>query len=182
MSRISFNRRRVTQAGLGALAAIALTAGGFLAFGGGATSANFSSSAPVGVHADAGTLVLESTSSVNFTKLTPGHPQSEQITFTNSGNVKGDELTIGVPVTVSGWSVPAGQTPNWDQVYVTIPGYLSATPVTSAPSTVNIGSINAGASRTITVTVEIRSVSDAADNQFQGVSATGTVTGKARTN
>ena len=181
-------RRRIMTATLGLLALGAAIGGGFLAFGGNDVSANYSSTADVTASADGGTLDLKSTSSISFQKLIPGRPQSQTISFNNEGNVAGDSLTINLPTTASA-TVPTGQNPDWNQVYVSVPGYLNPTPITSV-TTVNIGSIGAKgsttATRTVTVTLELRSAGnnpagDAKDNMFQGVVVSGVLTGKART-
>lgn len=186
MSRQDGNtaRRRTAQIFIGLITAITVAVGGWLAFGGGGASANFSSKTPVNVHADAGTLKLVADGSLDFTKLTPGHAQSQTVTFTNNGNVRADTLTMGMPITPTEFSVPAGQTPNWSQLHVTVTAggnTLVDAPVTSVGSSVNLGTLNPGASKTVRFTLTLTSAGDTADNQWQGVSLGGSVTATART-
>lgn len=186
MSSKLFTARRIV-AGIAAALAVA---GGALVLSGGNVTANYSAKAPVVLHADAGKLQLTATGTVSAGKLIPGRPQSSTVTFTNPGNVAGDTLTIGMPVSVQSWTVPAGQTPDWSQVYVSVPGSVNLdtpTPVTSAPTQVQLGGIAAGGARNVTFVIELRSAGnnaagDAKDNQFQGVSVDATATAVLRTN
>jgi hypothetical protein len=186
MSRSTNTRRRRFALAAGAAATVLAAVGGFLAFGGGATSANYSASAPVNVHLDGGVLKLTAAGNLNFTKLVPGVTQTQTVTFNNPGNVPADHLKIGLPVSVSDWHVPAGQTPDWSQLQVSVDGVLAATSVTSAPTSVDMGALGVSDPKTVTVRVTLVSAGDnpagdAKDNQFQGVSLTGQVTGTART-
>lgn len=169
---MSSNRNRNIRNSLMGVAGI--TAATLLFVGTGSTGADFTDSDTGTYSVSTGTLDLElsdtdnsDTFELKFENLVPGESKIDRFTVTNAGSVPMD-VKLGSPYSNQMANLPA----DTSALKVSIDGYQTAIPF-SQFDTVQLGSLNPGKSRTYKLNV---SLDQSAGNEWQGKSASGTVT------
>jgi len=182
MSRITNLSRRTKGIILG-IAAVAAV--GAVAIPG--TGANFSASDTGQVNVHTATLSLNlsdpaghsGTFEANFPELAPGGQQTQVFYVTNSGSIPAN-VTMGQPITPTALDAPnsnvnGNPSIDYNDLQFGIDGVMGLTSVGNLPATINLGSLGAGQTMTVTLRVGLDS---SAGNEWQnaGVGASVTVT------
>lgn len=110
---------------------------------------------------------------LDYVGLAPGETQTQTIVVTNTGSIDAD-VSLGNPL--GGFTVPTDLTPaDFAELSVSVPGYQSAVPVTALPAQIDLGSLNAGETKSYQLKVSLAS---SAGNEWQGktLGANATVT------
>lgn len=102
---------------------------------------------------------------LDFTNLKPGQTLTQNITVKNTGSIAAN-VKIGAPITGTSFSGGSLTATDYSELKVAIPGYQAQVAATAMPSTLNLGTLSAGETKTYPVQI---SLDQTAGNEWQGV-------------
>ena len=170
---MSSKRNRIRTSIVAVAGAVAI---GLLLIGTGSTGADFTASDTGNVSVQSGTLTVElsdanntGTFDLSYPNLAPGDVKVDKFTVKNTGSIPAD-VKFGMPVNVTGYNVGNADV---SKLSFSVDNYQPTTSVTAMPSSISLGSLNPGQSRTYTVRVGL---DQSAGNEWQGRSVSASVT------
>jgi len=111
---------------------------------------------------------------LDFTNLKPGQTLTQNVTVKNTGSIAAN-VKVGAPITGTSFSGGNLVATDYSELKIGVADYQSPVAVTSMPTSLNLGSLSAGETKTYKVQV---SLDQTAGNEWQGVTlgANATVT------
>lgn len=163
---MSLSKRSIRRSVIGLTGAAAI---GLAVFGVGSTGADFTASDTGNVSVQTGNLSIElsdddatGTFQLAYPNLAPGDTKVDQFTVKNTGSIAADVKIGGVSLGAQNLNGLTGAQLNL--LKASIDGYQATAPVSSLSSTIQLGTLNPGQSRTYTVRV---SLDQSAGNEWQ---------------